>query len=74
MSLRVIGMRAENMMTILSVVVNIMGGAYDQLMNTGIFTLIMNKRFIWVAKIMRKMATASIQYCMIFVIVVYFMS
>ena len=46
MSLRVIGMRAENMMTILSVVVNILGGAYDQLMNTGIFTLIMNKRFI----------------------------
>ena len=39
------------------------GGLYDQLMNMRIFTLIRNKIFIQVPKIMRKVAMALLWIC-----------
>jgi hypothetical protein len=49
------------MITILGSIINNIGGdLYDHLMNTRIFTLIMNKKFIQAPKFMGIVATASI--------------
>ena len=39
------------------------GSLYDQLINTRIFALEMNKPFIWVLEIMMQMAMGTIQFC-----------
>ena len=50
----------SNMLTILGSIFNInWKDLYDHLMNTGTFTLIMNKIFIWAPKLMNKSLQAS---------------
>ena len=45
MCLKEIGLYAQNMIIILSSIANIIGGLYDHLMSTRIFTFLMNKIF-----------------------------
>ena len=66
MCLEEIGLRAQNMLTILSGIVNIiyMGGdMYDHLMSTRIFTLIMHKIFKRALKIIGQMTIGDMWIC-----------
>jgi len=58
-----IGRFVQNLLIFLGLIVNIVGGTCIHSGRTRIFTLIVNKRFVWVSKIMRKMATALIWTC-----------
>ena len=55
--LQEIGLCAQNVLTIPSSIVNMIGGGdlYDHLMNTRLFTLMTNKIFIQFVKTMRQM-------------------
>jgi len=57
--LKEIGLCALNMTTILSSIVNTTGRPIRRIYEHKIFTLIMNKIFIWAPKIMRKAAATS---------------
>ena len=59
MCLKQIELHAQNMITISQ---HNWGDLYDHLMNTSIFTLIMNKMFIWAVKITTAVST-SIRIC-----------
>ena len=64
MCLKEIGLWAQNWLTTLgSNSQQNWGDLYDHVMNSRIFTLTMNKIFIWAPRIMRKMATDMIQNC-----------
>ena len=55
---KMIGLLAQNMLTISNSVSNVIGGTcMTTLTNTSIFVLIMNRIFIQASKIMRKMST-----------------
>ena len=59
--LKEIGLRARNLLTILgSIVNNNSQDLHGHLMSSRMFTLIMNKVFVWAPEIMRKMAMATI--------------
>ena len=49
-----IGLGVQNMLTILSSIVKMIGGHYDHLTSTRIHNLIMNKIFMWALKLIRK--------------------
>ena len=56
--LKEIGLHAQNMITIVASIIDLLGGnLYDHSMSTRIFTLILNKIYVWAPKIM---ATTSI--------------
>ena len=71
-----IGQCAQNMITILgSLVKSIRGGAYMTILwAQQIFTLLMNKIFIWAPTFMRKMATAWFEFSACPVLIVGFRS
>ena len=62
--LQEIALHAQNMITILVSIVNIIGGdLYDHFISMRIFALMMNKILIRALKIMRKVATNLIWIC-----------
>lgn len=63
MCLREIGSRAQNMLTVLDLIVNMTGDMYDHLMSTRILVLIIGKTLIWISRIMRRMNACIIWIC-----------
>ena len=64
MSLKEIGMCAQNVITFLGSIVNIIeGDLYGHLMSTRVFTFIKNQMFVCALKFMRKVAMALIWIC-----------
>ena len=59
------GLCAQNMLTILHFIVNIIGvgDLYDHIKSMRIFTMIMNEIFICTLKIMRQMAMSTFWIC-----------
>ena len=57
----IIGLRAQNMLTILGSIVNhVQRDLCDDIMSTRIFSLIMNKIFVWAPKTKEQMGTGTV--------------
>ena len=63
MCLKEIGLRAQNILTILNLIINMIGGTYTTTEWAHIFTLTMDKLFNPTLKIMRKVAPRSKWIC-----------
>ena len=72
MHVKEIRLHAENVLTILASIINIVGrDLYGHFTITKIFTLIMNKIFLWAPKIMRKVTMAlSVNFALHLVLIV----